>query len=61
MDYPWQANFYFEKQTNLIKLTKLEENHNYRCDSKTIDLVPKNLRLSQQIIDKIKHYTKDGC
>ena len=57
---PWQASFYFGKQINLIKLTKLEENHNHRCDSKTIDLAPKNLRLPQQIIDKIEHYTKDG-
>ena len=60
-DCPWHANFYLEKQTNLIKLTKLDENHNYPCDPETIDLAPKNIRLPQQIIDKIEHYIKDGC
>ena len=59
-DCPWHVNFYLGKQSNLIKLTKLEENHNHPCDPKTIDLAPKNLRLPQQIIDKIEHYTKDG-
>jgi hypothetical protein len=59
-DCSWQASFYLEKQSNLIKLTNLKENHNHQCDFKTIDLAPKNLRLPQQIIDKIEHYTKDG-
>ncbi|CAB4389483.1 unnamed protein product [Rhizophagus irregularis] len=32
----------------------------HQCDPKTIELVPKNLRLSQLIIDKIEHYTTNG-
>ena len=50
---PWQANFYCVKRTNLICLTKFEPTHNHPCDTKTIDLAPKNLRFAQPILDKI--------
>ncbi|PKY62788.1 hypothetical protein RhiirA4_489912 [Rhizophagus irregularis] len=36
------------------------QEHNHQCDPKTIEFAPKNLRLPQQIIDKIKHYTTNG-
>jgi MULE transposase domain/FAR1 DNA-binding domain len=57
---PWQANFYFGKSTDLIRLTKFEQEHNHQCDSKTIELAPKNLRFPQQILDKVEHYTTNG-
>jgi hypothetical protein len=31
--------------------------HNYQCNPEIIDLVPKNLKFSQIILDKIEHYT----
>ncbi|CAB4488723.1 unnamed protein product [Rhizophagus irregularis] len=57
---PWQANFYLAKWTNVIRLTKLEDTHNHQCDPVSIELAPKNLRFPQQILDKIKHYTRNG-
>ncbi|CAB4377221.1 unnamed protein product [Rhizophagus irregularis] len=57
---PWQASFYLGKKSNLIRLTKFVQEHNHQCDPKTIELAPKNLRLSQLIIDKIEHYTTNG-
>ncbi|CAB4432343.1 unnamed protein product [Rhizophagus irregularis] len=59
-DCPWQVSFYLGKNTNLIRLTKFIQEHNHQCDPKTIEFAPKNLRLPQQIIDKIKHYTTNG-
>ena len=59
-DCSWQANFYLGKNTNLIRLTKFIQEHNHQCDPKTIEFAPKNLRLPQQIIDKIEHYTTNG-
>ena len=55
--------FYFRTNTNIIRLTKFDNNHNHRCDPVTIDLAFKNLHLSQMIldkIDKIEHYTTNG-
>ncbi|CAB5122928.1 unnamed protein product [Rhizophagus irregularis] len=57
---PWQASFYFGKKSNLIRLTKFVQEHNHQCDPESIELAPKNLRLSQQIIDKIEYYTTNG-
>ena len=57
---PWQINFYFGKQTGVIRLTKLVNEDNHPCDVATIELAPKNLRLSQPILDKIEHYTING-
>lgn len=34
---PWKASFYFGKSTNLIRLTTLIEEHNHKCDPKTIE------------------------
>ncbi|CAB4422546.1 unnamed protein product [Rhizophagus irregularis] len=53
----WQASFYLGKKSNLIRLTKFVQEHNHQCDPESIELAPKNLRLPQQIIDKIEHYT----
>ncbi|PKK56184.1 hypothetical protein RhiirC2_800568 [Rhizophagus irregularis] len=36
------------------------QEHNHQCDPESIELAPKNLWLSQQIIDKIEHYTTNG-
>ncbi len=57
---PWQVGFYFDKNTNIIHLTKFDNNHNHRCDPVTIDLAPKNSRLPKTILDKIEHYTTNG-
>ncbi|PKY17046.1 hypothetical protein RhiirB3_382219, partial [Rhizophagus irregularis] len=57
---PWQASFYLGKKSNLIRLTKFVQEHNHQCDPETIELAPKNLRLPQQIINKIEHYTTNG-
>jgi len=57
---PWQVGFYFGKNTNIIRLTKFDNNHNHRCDPVTIDLAPKNSRLPKTILDKIEHYTTNG-
>ncbi|CAG8745051.1 9073_t:CDS:2, partial [Rhizophagus irregularis] len=57
---PWQASFYLGKKSNLIRLTKFVQEHNHQCDPESIELAPKNLQLSQQIIDKIEHYTTNG-
>ncbi|CAB4420234.1 unnamed protein product [Rhizophagus irregularis] len=57
---PWKASFYLGKNTNLIRLATFIEEHNHQCDPKTIEFAPKNLRLPQQIIDKIEHYTTNG-
>ncbi|CAB5376007.1 unnamed protein product [Rhizophagus irregularis] len=56
----WQASFYLGKKSNLIRLTKFVQEHNHQCDPETIELAPKNLRLPQQIINKIEHYTTNG-
>ena len=53
-------SFYLSKNTNLIRLTKFVQEHNHQCDPKTIEFAPKNLRLPQQIVDKIEHYTTNG-
>ena len=55
---PWHVNFYLGKRSNVIKLTQLSEYHNHLCNSQIIDLAPKNLKFSQTILDKIKHYTR---
>ncbi|CAB4386293.1 unnamed protein product [Rhizophagus irregularis] len=52
--------FYLGKKSNLIRLTKFVQEHNHQCDPESIELAPKNLRLPQQIIDKIEHYTTNG-
>ena len=57
---PWQVGFYFGKNTNIIHLTKFDNNHNHRCDPVTIDLAPKNSRLPKTILDRIEHYTTNG-
>ncbi|HKQ22499.1 MAG TPA: hypothetical protein VJS91_10700 [Nitrososphaeraceae archaeon] len=57
---PWHVNFYFGKKTGVIRLTKLINEHNHPCDTETIELAPKNLRLSKPILDKIEHYTING-
>ena len=57
---PCHVNFYLGRCTGVIKLTQLLNEHNHQCDSKTIDLAPKNLKLSQTILDKIEHYTVFG-
>ena len=59
-NYPWQINFYFRKQTGVIRLIKLVNEHNHPCDVETIELAPKNLCLSKLILDKIEHYTING-
>ncbi|CAB4380775.1 unnamed protein product [Rhizophagus irregularis] len=56
---PWQVSFYLGKQTGEIRLTKFVNIHNHQCDTKTIELAPRNLRLPQSILDKIEHYTLD--
>ncbi|CAG8789061.1 43102_t:CDS:2, partial [Gigaspora margarita] len=53
----WQASFNFGKRTTVIHLTKIIDDHNHQCDQTTIELAPKNLRFSQAILNKIKHYT----
>src|SRR5581483_4213938 len=57
---PWHANFYFGKRAGVIKLTQLQNEHNHQCDSRTIDLAPKNSKLPQTILNKIEHYTVSG-
>lgn len=57
---PWQVAFYYGKNTAIIRLTKLDNNHNHQCDPVTIDLAPKNCRLPKAIFDKIEHYTTNG-
>lgn len=39
---------------------KLVNDYNHICNTETINLAPKNLHLSQSVLDKIKHYTIDG-
>lgn len=57
---PWQVSFYLGKQTGEIRLTKFVNIHNHQCDTKTIELAPRNLRLPQSILNKIEHYTLNG-
>ncbi|GBC53877.1 protein FAR1-RELATED SEQUENCE 5-like [Rhizophagus irregularis DAOM 181602=DAOM 197198] len=57
---PWHVNFYFEKRASAIKLTQLSDYHNHQCNSKIIDLAPKNLKLPHAILSKIEHYTVSG-
>ncbi|GBC02621.1 hypothetical protein RclHR1_04710009 [Rhizophagus clarus] len=53
-DYPWEISFYLAKQTGKIRLIKFINNHNHQCDTKTIELAPKNLRFPQSILNKIE-------
>ncbi|CAG8748411.1 15992_t:CDS:2, partial [Cetraspora pellucida] len=52
----WEVSFYLGKLMKKICLTKFENKHNHSCDLATIELAPKNLRLPQDILDKIEHY-----
>ncbi|CAG8846556.1 45437_t:CDS:2, partial [Gigaspora margarita] len=56
----WEVSFYYGKIQQEIHLTKINNSHNHLCDPITIDLAPKNTRLSQSILDKIEHYTTNG-
>ncbi|CAG8667795.1 18487_t:CDS:2 [Rhizophagus irregularis] len=57
---PWQVAFYYGKNTAVIRLTKLDNNHNHQCDPVTIDLAPKNCHLPKAVFDKIEHYITNG-
>uniref|UniRef100_U9TVI6 Uncharacterized protein n=1 Tax=Rhizophagus irregularis (strain DAOM 181602 / DAOM 197198 / MUCL 43194) TaxID=747089 RepID=U9TVI6_RHIID len=43
----------------IIARSQLVNDYNHICNTETINLAPKNLHLSQSVLDKIKHYTID--
>ncbi|RIB06264.1 hypothetical protein C2G38_2217567 [Gigaspora rosea] len=53
----WEVGFYLRKNEIQVRLTKLKNEHNHICNVATIKLALKNLRLPQEILNKIEHYT----
>ncbi|RIB00935.1 hypothetical protein C2G38_2232372 [Gigaspora rosea] len=48
------------KRVNSITITNIVDEHNYLCNSKTIELAPKYLRFLQAILNRIENYTIVG-